>query len=141
MRADRGGPAAGRDMRDNIINTGTIITGITGDQLEALVRDRTQLLEKYSASLERELDLNRGQVRAALSILDEANVPAEQLATKLVEVAERFKALQATATAQPGDDPNVTALKAEAHKAIQAGDLAKADNLLAEIETLQAGKS
>ena len=59
------------------------------------------------------------------------------MASKLVEIAERFKMLQATAVAQPGDDAKITALKAEAQKGIQAGDLATADALLAEVETEQ----
>jgi hypothetical protein len=53
---------------------------------------------------------------------------AVALAAKLVEVAESFKALKATASAQPGDDPKIAALKADAQKAIEAGELAKADN-------------
>src|SRR5262249_20867900 len=56
---------------------------------------------------------------------------------KLVEIAERFKDLQATASAQPGDDPRIAALKADAQKAIEAGELAKADALLADVETEQ----
>ena len=96
--------------------------GITGDQLEALVRDRarekTEILEKYSARLERDLDLNQRQVRAALDILGEKDIPPERLAAKLVEIAERFKELQATAAVQPGDDPKVAVLKTEAQNAI-----------------------
>ena len=61
--------------------------------------------------------------------------PPERLAAKLVEIAESFKALQATALAQPGDDAKITGLKAEAQKAIKAGELAKADALLAEVQT------
>ena len=48
--------------------------------------------------------------------------------TDEVEVAESVKALKATASAQPGDDPKIAALKADAQKAIEAGELAKADN-------------
>jgi hypothetical protein len=57
------------------------------------------------------------------------------LAAKVVEIAERFRDLQTTASAQPGDSPNVAALKAEAQKAIEAGELARADVLLADAET------
>src|SRR5262249_40114547 len=56
---------------------------------------------------------------------------------KLVEIAERFKDLQAIASAQPGDDPKIAALKTDAQKAIEAGELAKADALLADVETEQ----
>jgi len=59
------------------------------------------------------------------------------LAGKLVEIAERFRDLQATASAQPGDDPKITALKADAQKAIEAGELMNADALLADVEMEQ----
>ena len=39
-------------------------------------------------------------------------------------------AVFATASAQPGDSTSITALKAEAQKAIDAGELAKADALV-----------
>jgi hypothetical protein len=70
-------------------------------------------------------------------LLGEAPVEENQLAAKLVEIAEQFKALQASALTQPGDDPKVVALKADAQKAIDAIDLAKADALLADVETVQ----
>src|SRR5450631_4644798 len=41
------------------------------------------------------------------------------------------------AAAQPGDDSKITALKAAAQKAIQDGQLGKADEKLAEIEKIQ----
>ena len=82
-----------------------------------------------------ELDLNQRQIRAALGILGENDIPPERLAAKLVEIAERFTDLHATASAQPGDDPKIAALKADAQKAIEAGELAKADALLADVET------
>ena len=129
------GVAAGRDIRDS-----TITVGITEEQRAALVRPYEELSDtqkKLIARLEAELDLNQRQVRAALDILGERDIPPEHLAAKLVEIAERFKALQATAFAQPDDDANIAGLKAEAQKAIDAGDLAKADALLAEVESEQ----
>src|SRR4051812_36559030 len=76
QQAQSGSVAISGNVRDS-----TISIGVPADQLEALVRGRTQLLEKYSASLERELDLNQRQVRAALDILGEKDIPPEQLAT------------------------------------------------------------
>jgi hypothetical protein len=67
----------------------------------------------------------------------EANVPPERLAAKLVEIAEKYKDLQTAATAQPGDDAKITASKAKTQKAIQDGQLGKADEILAEIEKMQ----
>src|SRR5262249_30534222 len=83
------------------------------------------------------LDLNERQVRAALGILGENDIPPERLAPKLVEIAERFKDLQSTASPQPGDDPKIAALKTDAQRGIEAGELAKADALLADVETKQ----
>src|SRR4051794_32186602 len=130
-----GGPAIG-----NTIN----IEGVPYAKLEEAVRNATRPLEQLSSSqqevillLQEKLDLNQRQVRAALDIVGEKDIPPERLAAKLIEIAERFKALQATAAAQPGDDPQVTALKAEAQTAISAGDLARADQLLAEVEEFQ----
>ena len=90
------------------VSSSTINIGIPAEQLAALVRqagDLSETQKKLIAKLEGELDLNQRQIHAALDILGEANVPPERLAAKLVEFAERFKALQATASAQPGDGP------------------------------------
>jgi hypothetical protein len=139
QQAQGGSVVIGRSVSDS-----TTTVGIPADQLEALVRDRTRDPADLSAtqkelitSLRNELKLSQGQIQAALGILGEANVPPEQLATKLVEVAELFKTLQAAATAQLGDDPKITALRAEAQNAVEAGDLAKADDLLTQVEQLQ----
>ena len=99
--------------------------------------DLSEPQKKLIAKLEGDLDLNQRQIRAALDIVGEANVPPERLAAKLVEFAERFKVLQATASAQPGDGPTIAALKVDVQKAIDTGELAKADALLADVETEQ----
>ncbi len=54
-----------------------------------------------------------------------------------MEVAGRFNDLRATASPQPGDDPKIAALKIDARKAVDAGKLAEADGLLANIEAEQ----
>ncbi|SOR32398.1 Tetratricopeptide domain protein (fragment) [Methylorubrum extorquens] len=139
-----GGTALGNTIKIN----GTVVCGIPPEKLEGLIqgliqnktRDVQELSEARKQTiglLEKELDLNQRQVRAALEIVGEANVPPEGLAAKLVQVAEQFKALQTNAAAQPGDDPQVTALKADAQKAINAFDLGQADELLAKVQTAQ----
>jgi tetratricopeptide (TPR) repeat protein len=135
VRADSGGIAIGGNVTGSTFNI-----GVPPEQLTALVRQSADLSEsqkKLITKLEGELELNRRQIRAALDILGEANVEAENLAAKLVEVAERFKALQATATTRSGDDSRIAALKAQARQAIESGDLAKADALLADVTTEQ----
>jgi tetratricopeptide (TPR) repeat protein len=131
-RADTGSIAIGGSVTGSTINI-----GVPPEQLAALVRQAADLSEtqkKVIAKLEGELDLNQRQIRAALGILGENDILPERLAAKLVEIAERFKALQETTSAQPSDDPKTVALKAEAQKAIAEGDLAKADALLADVE-------
>jgi len=135
VRADTGGIAIGGSVTGSTINI-----GVAPEQLATLVRqaaDFSETQKKVIAKLEGELDLNQRQIRAALGILGENDIPPERLAAKLVEIAERFKALQETASAQPGDDPKIVTLKAEAQKAIDGGELAKADALLADVETEQ----
>jgi tetratricopeptide (TPR) repeat protein len=139
VKADAGGVAIGRDVIQS-----TVIIGIPQEKVDELVRDAKRSLEELTvqqreniALLKEKLDLNLGQVRAALGILGENDIPPERLAAKLVEIAERFKDLQATASAQPGDDPKIAALKTNVQKAIEAGELAKADALLADVETAQ----
>jgi len=121
-----------------------VVCGIAPEVLDALVKSRTVVLEELVSAhretislLKGSLDLNERQIRAALDAIGEKNIPPERLAVKLVEIAERFKALQTTASAQPGDDPKIAALKANAQSAIDAGELAKADALLADVETEQ----
>ena len=137
VNAEEGSVAIGGNVSNSTI-------GVPYEKLEEAVRSRTKDLEDLSASeketvalLKEKLDLNQRQVTSALEILGEANVPPEKLAAKLVEIAEKFKDLQTAAAAQPGDDSKITALKAEAQKAIQDGQLGKADDLLAAIEKIQ----
>jgi tetratricopeptide (TPR) repeat protein len=139
VRADPGGVAIGGN-----VTSSTVIIGIPREKVDELVREAKRSLEELTAQqrenialLKEKLDLNVGQVRAALAILGENDIPPERLAAKLVEIAGRFKEIQTTAAALPGDSPNIVALKADAQKAVEAGDLAKADALLAAVETEQ----
>jgi tetratricopeptide (TPR) repeat protein len=139
IKADTGSIAIGGS-----VTSSTVIIGIPQEKVDELVRDAKRPLEELTtqqkeniALLKEKLDLNVSQVRAALGILGENDIPPERLAAKLVEIAQRFKDLQATASAQPGDDPKIAALKADAQKAIDAGELAKADALLADVEDEQ----
>jgi hypothetical protein len=139
VKADTGSIAIGGSVTGS-----TVIIGIPQEKVDELVRDAKRPLEELTtqqreniALLKDKLDLNLGQVRAALGILGENDIPPERLAARLVEIAERFKDLQATASAQPGDDPKIAALKAKAQTAIEAGQLAEADASLAEVETEQ----
>jgi tetratricopeptide (TPR) repeat protein len=126
------------------VTLSTITIGVPAEKIEELIRSRTKDLGDLAesqretiAQLKQTLSLTQGQVSHALKILGEANIPPEQLAAKLEEIAEKFKDLQQAAAAQPGDDAKITALKAGAQKAIQDGQLGKADEVLAAIEKAQ----
>jgi tetratricopeptide (TPR) repeat protein len=137
VQAEEGSIAIGGNVSNSTI-------GVPYEKLEAAVRARTKDLEDLSeaeketiALLKEKLDLNQRQLNSALEIVGEKNVPPEQLGAKLVNIAEKYKDLQTAAAAQPGDDAKITALKVEAQKAIQDGQLGKADDLLAAIEKIQ----
>ena len=139
VHAEEGSVAIG----GNVLNS-TITIGVPPEKLEELVRlrakdlrDLSELQRETIAGLKEKLDLNQRQVKSALEILGEANVPPERLAAKLVEIAEKYKDLRTVAAAQPGDDAKVAALKTEAQKAIQDGELDKAKEILAKVEKIQ----
>src|SRR5262245_15703268 len=139
VRADTGSIAIGGNVTGS-----TVIIGIPQEKVDELVRDAKRPLEELTSQqrenivlLKEKLDLNERQVRAALGILGENDIAPERLAAKLTEIAERFKNLQATASPQPGDDPKIAALKTEAQNANEAGELAKADALIGDLEADQ----
>jgi tetratricopeptide (TPR) repeat protein len=110
--------------------------GITPEQLAALIRqheDHSETQKKLIARLETALDLNERQMREALRILGEKDVPDEHLGAKLVEIAGHFENLRSGALIDPDDSPAIVALKLDVQKAIDAGELAKADALLENI--------
>ena len=116
------------------------IVGITPEQLAALIRqheDHSETQKKLIARLETDLDLNGRQMREALRILGENDIPDEHLGAKLVEIAGHFENLRSGALADPDDSPAIVALKLDVQKAIDAGELAKADTLLEDIAVEQ----
>jgi tetratricopeptide (TPR) repeat protein len=123
---------------------GDIVCNTPADQLESLVRLRSKPLEeqaetqkKLIARLEKDLELNEHQMRAALEAAGEAEVPPEQIAARLVEIAGRYKALREEVRPAPGDDPHIAELKAQAAEAIEQGELERADAILAELAKAQ----
>ena len=114
------------------------LTNVPAEQLDALVRQRmTPLQEELAdvqkrliARLERELELNERQLRAALEAAGKAKVPPEQLAAKLGETASHYKTLREEVQPAPGDNPRARELKAQASQAIEEGGLERADKLI-----------
>uniref|UniRef100_UPI00291653C2 tetratricopeptide repeat protein n=1 Tax=unclassified Bradyrhizobium TaxID=2631580 RepID=UPI00291653C2 len=118
------------------INRQSNIGGIPQELLAAIVRqqeDHTETQKKLIARLETALALNERQMREALRILGENDLPDARLGAKLVEIAGHFENLRSGASADSGDSPAISALKLDVQKAIDAGALAKADALLEHI--------
>src|ERR1700741_115326 len=139
VRAETGGIAIGGNVSGS-----TLVIGISQQKVDELVRDAKRPLEELTAQqrdniilLKEKLDINERQVHAALAIIGENDVPQERWAAKLVEIAERFKDLQATTSVRAGDNLKIAALKTGAQKAIETGRLADADVLLADVEMEQ----
>src|SRR3954453_17124694 len=120
----------------NILSTNTqkIIDGIPQEHLAALVRqheEHSETQKKLIARLEVALIMNERQIRTALRILGESNVPDEQLGTRIIEIAEQFENLKFNVSADTGGSPLIVTLKADAEIAVDAGELAVADSLFA----------
>jgi hypothetical protein len=80
------------------------IGGIPPEQLTTLIRqheDHSETQKKLIARLEKDLDLNERQMREALRIVGENDVPDEHLGAKLVEIAGYFENLKSGALASP----------------------------------------
>jgi tetratricopeptide (TPR) repeat protein len=138
VKSDTGSIAIGGS-----VTASTITIGISQQKVDELVRDAKRPLEELTAQqrdnivlLKDKLDLNIRQVQAALTILGENDIPPERLATKLVEIALRFRDFQATA-ARPADDPKIAALNTNVGKAVESGQIVEADALLANVEMEQ----
>src|SRR5262245_65412239 len=121
VRADVGSIAIGGSVTGS-----TVIIGIPQEKVDELVRDAKRPLEELTTQqrdnivlLKEKLDLNERQLRAALSILGESDISLERSAAKLVELAERCKAVRETASALPGADPNTVRVNGEAQTAIE----------------------
>jgi hypothetical protein len=89
------------------------------------------------ADLGRQLDASKEQILGFFRIIDEAEIEATAIPARLVEIAERYKALVAQAEAEAGDDPETARLKAELREALEKLDLDRADALLAEVLAAQ----
>jgi tetratricopeptide (TPR) repeat protein len=139
VHAEQGSVGIGGNVTDS-----TIINGVPAEKVEELIRlrtkdlnDLTEAQRENNAQLKKALNLTEGQVKHALEIVGEADIPPERVEAELVEIAAKFKELQLAAGAQPGDNVKITAMKGDAQKAIQNGELGKADEILTAIEKMQ----
>ncbi|MCI5223729.1 MAG: hypothetical protein D3924_13930 [Candidatus Electrothrix sp. AR4] len=95
--------------------------GISQKRFEAL-RDKYAVTDSSLASF--------------FKILDQKKVQPGDLDAKLREIAAQYKELLARLETVQSEDPEVVQLKKEARQAIEAGDYAKAEDLLNQAETL-----
>jgi tetratricopeptide (TPR) repeat protein len=119
--------AAGGNISHAQIN---VVCGIPPEMYERLVRERGRDTEELN-KLRQALALNEAQINNALMILGERNLPRDQIATKLVEMAVEYAQLRRQIQAVPGNDPRVMGLTAAADRALDEGDLEHARELVA----------
>jgi hypothetical protein len=79
-----------------------------------------------------ELGVPPAALQRLLAILDQAQVPAEDLNRTLRHLAENYHALHDTRTPLPTDEPAVVTRKQLAHAALAQGDFARVETLLLE---------
>ena len=87
-----------------------------------------------------QLDVTESALASFFKILEEQQVPRSDLDAKLREIAGQYKELLARLATVQSEDPEVVRLKDKARQAIEAGDYAKAEELLnqAEARDMQA---
>ena len=119
--------AAGGDI------IGTVNLGMTPVEVRTLIDEilaRRGAYEGKLVEVSRELGVTVNAVRVFFQILDEKNTPTEQLTLRLVEIAQRHRALLQQAADLQADDPAVGALKRRAEQAIADGRYDDAEALL-----------
>jgi hypothetical protein len=124
---------------------GDVNIGLTPQQVQAMMADllnkdslnarRAAELEAQVGELSAEIGVRRPAVENFLRILGEAEIPIEDLGTRLTEIARRhLDLLERWSVLEEDDDPAIRALTDAARAAIDAGDYERADTLLAEAE-------
>ncbi len=120
---------------------GEPVSGVAPEDLSALVELATRGFQQVSeaqrrtiGALEKQLGVNEAQLQAFFQIIGEVKVPPEQRWARLIEIAGQYRELKAQLVPAAGDPSEVALLKEQARKALDAGQLEPADELLAEIE-------
>ena len=118
----------------------TNIVGTSPEILADIVKQHgkhSDLQKNEIDRLQGALELTTDQIRAAFEILGEENILPQGMAAKLVEIAAQIKTLEAMVSTDPTDSQKIIELKIGAQHAIGSGELARADELLAQVETEQ----
>ena len=88
--------------------------------------------EERHERLAEELGVTRSALRSFFKILEQQQVPPEDLDHTLRQIATSYKDLHAKLQRFTSDDPAVMALKQQARDALEAGEFARAEALLNE---------
>ena len=140
VRAGAGGVAVGGSISDSQIN----ITGIPVEKLpsiiEAATKDWRLLNEQQKQTinnLQNSLGVNEDALKSFFQTIGENEVPTEQLGKKLLEIAGHYKEVLAQVKPGPDDGPKTAEIKRAAEQALKAGQFARADELLDQLQKLQ----
>jgi tetratricopeptide (TPR) repeat protein len=123
--------------------TVTIVCGIPHEQVAEYMRlavsgrpgDHTELLHRLDAMIPASSQLRAEALVRFFTSLGEADVPPEQLTTKLVKIAQHYQELLARLEKTSSADPEVRQLKEKAAAALDAGDFTRTEELLNQAKT------
>jgi tetratricopeptide (TPR) repeat protein len=120
----------------------TIVTyGLTPEQVQELTKAAVsgaagQLADSLT-DLSSRLGVTEGATRTILGILNQRDVPLEQLPQKLAEVANEYKKLEAQLTALNPQNPLARSLVEQAQAEFRAGSMTKVGQLLSQAKQAQ----
>ena len=120
-----------------------VYQGLSNEQVQQIVKQIREGIESDKLKqLSEDLNITQTALLKFFRLLDEKEVPLEELASKLQEIAERYKTLEADLSAFRSDDPEVNKLKGQAAQALTDGEFEKAEELLenAEEREVEAAK-
>lgn len=129
--------AVSGDVTNSTINCGP---RDIGEKVRSIIREEIGFREAQQRRLDelgKDLGLTRDEIRTALAVVGKLGVPNTELGQTLIEMAEQLKDLRAPLAVAEDDDPKIKSLRTAANQAVAAGELDKADALLAEIVVLQ----
>ena len=125
----------GRDIVNSPINIG-IPPEKLPDIIEAATKDWRALTDQQKQTIDALQQASRGQRERAEGVLcaplARTRCRSAQLGEKLIEIAGHYKEALAQSAPGPNDGPEIAKVKSAAKDALEAGQLGRADELLAQ---------
>ena len=119
------------------VNSPITINGASQQQLEklqkAIAADRSDELETQKSlikSLQDQLLINEGQIKAAFKIIGQKDVPPAEYGPRLIQIASQFKQFQAELEQAASRYPAVKKIRTEADRLIASGQVVAASTLI-----------